>query len=301
MRLNRYKIIMLMVVLSLAGVFIVIFSAGERTKVESQQKNIHLNRYYHFTQLMRDPFVEVRLSRYRSMFDLTSQSVLILEPYGKKAERLFFFFHGMSGDCGDGVIMRDLVKGTNAKVISMGGRGPSWVSDAFISDANQVIKKNLGNYGNYYLVGVSMGGTQVLSLAGLLPEKLRNSILGIIALIPGSDLLAIAKGSSSQGVKKTLIASVGEDVSKLKQRSPHSLICKYKVNLPFIIFYNENDSTLLSKNLETFINELRIDHPVSVFSAPGKHDFTYGNIDYKKLFDELGKNSIENKRLPMEN
>lgn len=300
MRLNRYKI-MFMVVLSLAGIFIVIFSAGERAEVESQQNNIHLNRYYHFTELMRDPLIEVHLSRYRSMFDSTSQSVFILEPYGKKAEKLFFFFHGMSGDCGDGVIMGDLVKGKNAKVICMGGRGPSWVSDAFISDVIQVINENSKNYKGYYLIGVSMGGTQALSLGGLLPEKLRNSMLGIIALIPGSDLLAIAQGSSNQGVRKTLIASVKGDVSKLKQRSPHSLIGKYKVNLPFIIFYNEDDSILLNKHLETFINKLRIEHPVSVFSTPGEHDFTYKNINYKNLFDELGKNSIVNKRLPMEN
>jgi len=235
------------------------------------------------------------------MFDSTSQSVLILEPYGKKAERLFFFFHGMSGDCGDGVIMGDLVKGTNAKVICVGGRGPSWVSDAFVSDVIQVINENSKNYKGYYLIGVSMGGTQALSLAGLLPEKLRNSILGIIALIPGSDLLAIAKDSSDQGVKNTIIASVGGDVSRLKQRSPHSLISKYKKDLPFIIFYNENDSILLSKSLEIFINELRITHHVSTFSAPGEHNFTYKNIDYKKLFDELGENSIVNKRLPMQN
>lgn len=292
---------MFIVVLSLAGIFIVIFSAGERTGVESQQNNIHLNRYYHFTELMRDPFIEVHLSRYKSMFDSTSQSVLILEPYGKKVERLFFFFHGMSGDCGDGVIMRNLVKGTNGKVICMGGRGPSWVSDAFVSDVIQTINENSKNYKGYYLIGVSMGGTQALSLAGLLPEKLRNSILGIIAFIPGSNLLAIAKGSSNQDVKKTLIASVKGDLSKLEQRSPHSLIGKYKVNLPFIIFYNENDTILLSKSLETFITELRTGHPISVFSTPGEHDFTYKNINYKKLFDELGKNSNMNKRLPLEN
>ena len=183
----------------------------------------------------------------------------------------------------------------------MGGRGPSWVSDAFISDVIQVINENSKNYKGYYLIGVSMGGTQALSLGGLLPEKLRNSMLGIIALIPGSDLLAIAQGSSNQGVRKTLIASVKGDVSKLKQRSPHSLIGKYKVNLPFIIFYNEDDSILLNKHLESFINKLRIEHPVSVFSTPGEHDFTYKNINYKNLFDELGKNSIVNKRLPMEN
>jgi len=300
MRLNRYKI-MFVVVLSFVGIFFVIFSTGERANVKRRQNNIHLNRYYHFTELMRNPFIEVHLSRYRSMFDSTSQSVLILEPYGKKAERLFFFFHGMSGDCGDGVIMGDLVKGTNAKVICVGGRGPSWVSDAFVSDVIQVINENSKNYKGYYLIGVSMGGTQALSLAGLLPEKLRNSILGIIALIPGSDLLAIAKDSSDQGVKNTIIASVGGDVSRLKQRSPHSLISKYKKDLPFIIFYNENDSILLSKSLEIFINELRITHHVSTFSAPGEHNFTYKNIDYKKLFDELGENSIVNKRLPMQN
>ena len=289
-----------MVVLTFVGIFFVIFYTGKRANVKSRQNNIHLNRYHHFTELMKDPSIEVHLLRYKSIFDSTTQSVLILEPYGKKAERLFFFFHGMSGDCGDGVIIRDLAIGKNTKVICMGGRGPSWVSDAFISDAKQIINDNLKNHEGYYLIGVSMGGVQALSLAGLLPEKLRKSILGVIALIPGSDLLAIAKDSSNQEVKNSIIASVEGDVSKLKQRSPHSLISKYRESLPFIIFYNENDSILLSKSLETFINELRRTHPVITFSAPGEHNFTYKNIDYKKLFDELGENSIVNKKLPLQ-
>lgn len=299
MKFTHYRIIFI-AVLSLVSIFI-IFPIGKKAEVESQQNNIHLNRYYHFTELMRDPFIEVHLLRYRSTFDLTLQSVLIIEPYDKKAERIFFFFHGMDGDCGDGVIVRGLVKGINAKVICMGGRGPSWVSDAFISDATQVINVYLKNYEGYYLIGVSMGGTQALSLAGLLPKKLRQPILGLIALIPGSDLLAIAKSSSNQGVKNTLIASVNGNLSKLKQRSPYYLINKYKMNLPFIIFYNENDSILLSKSLEIFINKLRITHPVSTFTAPGEHNFTYENIDYKKIFEELGKVSIVNKKIPIQN
>src|SRR5215211_3883344 len=98
----------------------------------SQPEAIHLNRYYHFTQLMRDPAIESELLRYKSGYDQSVQSMFIMRPVDRKSERLFFFFHGMDGDCGDGVVVRDLVKRLNATVVSVGGRGPSWVSDAFI-------------------------------------------------------------------------------------------------------------------------------------------------------------------------
>src|SRR5207248_545947 len=41
---------------------------------------VHLNRYLHFTALMRDPRVEVALRRYTSRFDGSTQSILTLRP-----------------------------------------------------------------------------------------------------------------------------------------------------------------------------------------------------------------------------
>jgi dienelactone hydrolase len=271
----------------------------QKTEAQGEENSVHLDRYYHFTELMRDSFVQVHLLRYRSNYDSTLQSILTLEPNARKTEKLFFFLHGMDGDCGDGVIVRGLVNGIGAKVVSLCGRGASWVSDAFVSDATQVINEYSKKHRGYYLIGVSMGGSQALSLAGLLPRKLRESILGVIALIPGSDLFVIANNSSNQKVKSTLSASVDGNLSKLKQRSPHYLIDRYKRNLPFVIFYNEDDTILLTKDIEIFINRLRKTHPVSTFTAPGEHNFAYRSVDYRKLFEELGKDSTESKRMPM--
>jgi pimeloyl-ACP methyl ester carboxylesterase len=271
----------------------------QKTEAQSQENSVHLDRYYHFTELMRDNFVQAHLLRYRSNYDSTLQSILILEPNAPKAERLFFFFHGMDGDCGDGIVVRGLVNGIGAKVVSLCGRGASWVSDAFVSDATQVINEYSKGYCGYYLIGVSMGGSQALSLAGLLPRKMRESILGVIALIPGSDLLVIANNSSNQRVKYTLNASVNGNLSKLRQRSPYYLIGRYKKNLPIIIFYNEDDTILLTKNIEMFINRLRKTHPVGTFTASGEHNFAYRSVDYRKLFEELGKNSTVSKRMPI--
>jgi hypothetical protein len=280
------------------GVLIALFAMLEAV-TQAQENRVHLDRYYHFTELMRDSSVQGHLLRYRSHFDSTIQSILILEPRFPPAERLFFFFHGMDGDCGDGVIARGLVNGVGAKVISLCGRGASWVSDAFVSDAIQVINEYSKSYPGYYLMGVSMGGSQVLSLSGLLPPKLRESVLGVIALIPGADLLTIANNSSNQRVKNTLRTSVNGNLTVLRQRSPYDLIDRYKKDLPFIIFYKEDDTILLAKDIELFINRLRKTHPVNTFSAPGEHDFVYRSVDYRKLFEELGKDSAERKQMPM--
>jgi len=165
-----------------------------------QTEAIHLNRYYHFTELMRDPAIECELTRYKSNYDQSEQSMFIMRPVGRKSERVFFFFHGMDGDCGDAVVVHDLVKRLNPTVISVGGRGPAWVSDAFIADAEQVIRARQKDFDGYYLMGISMGGTQALTLAGLMPEDLRASMQGVIALIPGSNLQAIAASSSSEAM-----------------------------------------------------------------------------------------------------
>ena len=265
----------------------------------SSEKVVHLNRFYHFTELMRDPGIEGRLLRYRSAHDGTSQSLFILQPAGQKSDKLFFFFHGMDGDCGDGVVVRNLVKWSNATVITMGGRGPAWISAAFLADAEQVISDHQGDFQSFYLIGVSMGGTQALALAGLLPEKLRQSVHGVVALIPGVNLPAIAAQSSHERVRASVRDSVAGDASQLQQRSPRQLIDQYSPRLPFVIFYNQADTLLLTNELEEFVRDLRSNgHPVSTFSAPGDHSFTYKNFDFREVVSRLGRDSIE-QRAPL--
>ncbi len=257
---------------------------------------VHLNRYYHFTELMRDPGVECQLLRYQSGYDRSSQTIFVMQPVGHKPERLFFFFHGMDGDSGDAVVVRDLVKRYNATVISLGERGPAWVSDAALADAEQVIRTRMTGFPGFYVIGISMGGTQALALAGLLPPDLRQAMLGVVALIPGADLPAIAARSSSVEVRQTLQASVNGNTSLLEQRSPLRLLSQYKADLPFVIFYEQQDTVLLTADLEKFIAGLRGNrHPVTTFSAPGEHSFFFGNFDYESVVSKLGTNLTENK------
>lgn len=258
------------------------------------ERVVHLNRYYHFTELMRDSAIKGELRRYRSAHDGTMQSLLVLQPTGQKPEKLFFFFHGMDGDSGDGVIVRDIVKRLNATVVTMGGRGPAWLSTAFVADAEQVIKDHADGFQDYYLIGVSMGGTQALALAGLLPDELRQSVAGVIALIPGVNLPALVESSSNERVRKTVSESVNEDISQLQQRSPVEVMTGYKPGLPFVIFHNQADTLLLTSELNTFIGKLRDNgHPVTTFSVPGDHNFTYGNFDFRAAIGKLGTDSTE--------
>jgi hypothetical protein len=268
----------------------------QRVSPPPQAEAIHLNRYYHFTELMRDPAIECELTRYKSNYDQSVQSMFIMRPVARKSERLFFFFHGMDGDCGDAVVARELVKRLNATVVSIGGRGPAWVSDAFIADAEQVIRSRQKDFPGYYLMGISMGGTQALSLAGLMPEDLRSSLQGVIALIPGSNLQAIAATSSNEDVRRTLQASVGGNTVLLAQRSPLQLLDHYKPDLPFAIFYDQQDTLLLTNELEKFIDGLRSNHhPVTTFATSGNHRFYFSDFDYEEVMQSLGSNAIENK------
>jgi pimeloyl-ACP methyl ester carboxylesterase len=260
----------------------------------------YLERYHHFSKVMRDPEIEGELRRYRSDYDQSTQTIFVLRPAGRKSEKLFFFFHGMDGDSGDGVVVRDLVKQQNATVIALGGRGRSWVSDAFLADAAQIIKAESKRFPGYYLIGISMGGTQALALAGLLPDDLRWEILGVIGLIPASDLPAIIAKSSNEVVKKTLMESVNGQMSLLRQRSPSELLDQYKPGLSFFIFYDRQDSMLLAGELEKFIERLRTrQHSVATFSAPGEHDFSFRNFDYLEVMKNLGNNLTEN-RIPLQ-
>jgi pimeloyl-ACP methyl ester carboxylesterase len=261
---------------------------------QARQGVIHLNRYYHFTELMRDPDIKGELLRYQSNYDDAIQSVLILKPAKQKPEKLFFFFHGMDGDSGDGVVVRDLVKRLHAIVIALGGRGPAWLSSAFLADAEQVIRNYSNGSVGFHLIGVSMGGTQALALAGLLPEDLRESVLGVIALIPGANLEAMVTRSAHERVRKTVRDSADGDLTTLRQRSPVQVLSQYRAGLPFVIFHNQQDTLLVTEELETFIADLRgRHHPVTTFSVPGEHNFTYKNFDYREVFDRLGSDGTE--------
>jgi dipeptidyl aminopeptidase/acylaminoacyl peptidase len=272
----------------------------ERVSLPRDRQVAHLNRYYHFTELMRDPTIESHLIRYQSDYDKTVQTVLIMQPANRVSKSLFFFFHGMDGDSGDGVVVQDVVKRLEATVVAPGGRGASWLSDAFLADAGQVISQYSPGFNGYYVMGVSMGGTQVLALPGLLPARLRQSISGVIALVPGSDLRSIMENSSNGRVRDTLKDSVNGSMTKLQQRSPIRLIDCYKDNLPFAIFHNEDDTILLTRELERFFFALRhADHPLAVFSAPGDHDFTYKHFDYVKVAQELGNNLVRKGGAPL--
>lgn len=250
---------------------------------------VHLNRYYHFTELMRDPEIECDVRRYRSDFDGSMQSLFVMTPTHRKPEKQFFFFHGMDGDSGDTVIVRDIAKRLNATIIGLGGRGPAWLSDGFIADTIQSIR-SLSKGASFYLIGVSMGATQALSLAALLPHDLRDLILGVVALIPGSNLEAMAERSTHERVRNTIKSSS----SDLKSLSPITLIAEYRPNLPFVVFYNQDDTLLLRDELEVFLDALRRNnHKVATFIAPGNHNFTYSNFDFVKLISRMGSDSTE--------
>ena len=271
-----------------------------RAHPELPREPVHLNRYFHFTETMRDPAVEVSVVRYVSTFDHTVQSLLVMRPTGQLPKKLFFFLHGMDGDVGDAVVVRDIVKGLGAMVVATGGRGPTWLSDEFLADAKYVIGKFSKRFRGYYLIGISMGATQALALPGLLPERIRLAIRGVIALLPGSDLLAISTSSSHIRVRNTLNASVKGNRALLHRRSPINLINRYQTKLPFVIFYNEDDTLLLAKELKKYLLALRgSGHPLVVFTAPGNHKFTYKFFDYVMIFRQLGKVSKRKQAPPL--
>lgn len=266
--------------------------AKSRYKSSSQVPHNHLNRYDHFTRLMESHSVQAGLVQFPSERDQTMLSAWIMEPASGKPDKLFFFFHGMNGDGGDAVVIRDFAEKMNAKVVSFGGRGPAWISDAWLADASQVIRKYSPGFPGFYLTGISMGGTQALALAGLLPEDLRGSVLGVLAFIPSADLNFTAAHSNVPQVRQSILDSVDGDLEKLKQRSPSSLIERYKAQLPFAVFYQTRDETLPVRPLQDFIRLARqAGHPVGVFSEFGEHIFEYLKFPYSQVFESLGKDA----------
>lgn len=258
---------------------------------------IHLNRYHHFTELMRTKDIGWRLRPMTSSFDGTTQSLLEIYPAVEKPSCLIFFFHGMDGDAGDAVIVRQLITGMHAKVVALGGRGPCWLSDAFCSDSVQTIRENLGSHTHFYLMGVSMGGTQALTLAGSLPADLTAKVQGVVALLPGGDLPLIANESTHPKVRRTVLESVAGDVEKLKVRSPIAALEQYPEDLPLSLFYNEDDTVVPLQGLKEFIAKAkRAGHPLSEFHSSGNHDFTYTDFNFIELFDGLKKEIV--KQLP---
>lgn len=299
-KISKRKIVIVVILflcLEIAATGWLFFKFGYRLarthyNFSSQVSNIHLNRYNHFTHVMGSRDIEFQLLHFRSDFDQTIQSITIMRPAARKPDKLFFFFHGMDGDAGDAMVVGDLVEKNNAKIVAMGGRGPSWVSDAWLADASQIIRQYKADFDGFYLTGISMGGTQSLALAGLLPEDLRRFVLGVISLMPSADLNFSAAHSTVERVSQTLRNSVGAHEEKLKQRSPLSLTQQYKPGLPFVIFFQENDTTLSVPPVKEFIRLIRrAGHPVSVFSASGKHVFQYFNFPYQEVFESLGKNT----------
>ena len=259
----------------------------------------YLERYYHLTMAMRHPAIKASLERRTSSYDQAAISLFSIEPARSMADKLLFFFHGMDGDCADVVVARDLVERGNAKMVGVGGRGPGWLSDGFLGDAEQLIRECSSGWDGFYLSGVSMGGTQALSLASLLPDDMRMRIKGVLALIPGANVPAALERSSKKRVRDTIRASVHGDSAKARERSPHALIERLEAGIPFVITYNKNDSILLWEETEKYIDALSGRNPVSVFGDGVEHAFSHRNVDFVHVFRQMGVLSSVLKALPM--
>lgn len=252
----------------------------------------HLNRFFHWQRMMRDPKIHFEFSHFVSNYDSRVQNLLRISPASGKPEKVFFFFHGMSGDAGDAAVVYDLAEIANAEIISMGGRGPSWVSDAFLSDAEQIIRAESPSFKEIYLMGISMGACQVLSLIGLLRDDLRKKIEHVFCLMPGSDYTSIYRNSRSSEVRYSLGQSVRGELSLLKERSPSELITRYNPGTSFTIYYQKNDTILPINDLLVFLKKLREKRfDVHEWPDSGCHDFTFKNFDYKRLYYESAKTS----------
>ena len=236
---------------------------------------------------MRDARITARLVRLKSRFDGRVLTVLRLDPRSGEGLRCYFF-HGMDGDAGDGVILRDLPARAGVSLVCPGGRGPAWLSSGFIRDAEQVIRSTAGPRAPFYLSGVSMGATQALSLAGLLPPDLRSRCAGILALIPGGDLVAAEKNSSAPRVRQTLLDSVAGRREILSRRSPVEALKGYRAKLPILLIYNLHDTVLPAAGLQEYAAlARRAGHPVTAIPLPGDHGFYETAADYAALFGAM--------------
>jgi len=276
----------------LALIFIVnliIFTFTPFNAHAQQKCTDHLNRCRFFGLVMSDKRIKGKLETYTSKYDGSIQKTLVLEPADVKPERLFFFYHGMSGDCGDAVVAMDLVKGLNGKVVALCGRGKAWLSKAFISDAIQVINRYSNGFNKFYITGISMGGTQALAMAGLLPDDRISHLGGVLAFIPGVNLPNIALHSSNQTVRESLRNSVKGNLDLLYKFSPYRLMKNYPKGLGFVILLNNKDTILPVQDLRDFISKLTRTNPVVIYEASGDHQFCYGNppLDWVSMFKSL--------------
>jgi dienelactone hydrolase len=252
---------------------------------------------------MREPAVECIVTRYTSKFDQSRQSIMELRPTNGLRGDLFIFFHGMDGDCGDAVVLRELVSGLGGTVIAPGGRGPAWVSDAFLVDAGQIIRKYTRDRTKVYLVGISMGATQALVLAAGLGGSLGAKLAGVIAFIPGADLIDIAANSSNARVRDTLVSAVTCDHGRLSERSPSTMVAQYPAGLPFAIAYNEADTMLPVAPTAAFVESLKARGlAVNSYVIPGEHSFVTDQlderIDYRRILADLGASNDEPSPVP---
>lgn len=257
-------------------------------------KPVHLNRYFHFTRAMREADTLISVENWRSRFDGSVNRLFRMKPANARVSEIVIFFHGMDGDCGDAVVLRDLVVAGGVEVICVGGRGPAWVSDAVIADAAQLAHEALKRGLPVSLMGVSMGATQALAVAALLPKKLSRRIQGVLALIPGADLVELARSSSHPRVRGTVRKSAPR--TALIRKSPLRLAERYPAGMRFAFFRRAGDRVLPEKGTRELIKELiRRGHPVVHWSEPGDHEFIHADFDfgtflkeYRMLYNDLG-------------
>lgn len=273
---RQHRIRISAMLLALGGV---IGSAGYwigRT-TEPPKPAVHLNRDAHWTRMLQDPRVSARLERFPSDFDGRPQTWLQIEPAEGKPERLFIFFHGMDGDAGDAAVVYALAARHRAVIVAPAGRGPAWLSDAFLKDAEQVVREAGRRTGltEIYLAGISMGGTQALSLCGLLPDDLRDRLSGVLAIIPTADMQRAQRDSSVPRVRQTLA-----DCPHLGPRSALQLVDRFPSDLPVCVLYRDRDTVLPHESVLRFAQEWRQrGGPVLALPLPGEHAFGFDELD----------------------
>lgn len=257
--------------------------------VPTRMSPVHLNRYHHWTQLLREPGLKFR-TEILTATDGAKLPLLTIEPASAAPTRTLLFYHGMDGDCGDAAILWKYALYAGLRVLCYGGRGPSWVADTLLADTMLVLDRSCGVAENVELGGVSMGATQALYLAAALPPEWQERMTTAIALIPCTDLPDAAARSSVQEVRTSLLRSVGGNPEMLRRRSPHALLEKLPAGAKYFILANIADNILPADPTLRFAEALRRRAAVALGRANGEHDFTYADFDFARLDRMLGTN-----------